>query len=102
MYVRQDVSDKASYLKDILGNAIRRRLYENVTLMWYLNASLLTRSMNLYMAETGRLTLMSIASNYGRGFYPSPISWMATVRRYDLDNVIADIERMFNRDTRMR
>lgn len=31
LYVRQDVSDKASYLKDILGNAIRRRLYENVT-----------------------------------------------------------------------
>lgn len=31
MYVRQDVSDRASYLKDIIGNAIRRRLYENVT-----------------------------------------------------------------------
>lgn len=27
--VRQDVSDKASYLKDIIGNVIRRRLYED-------------------------------------------------------------------------
>lgn len=101
MYVRQDVSDRASYLKDILGNAIRRRLYENVTPdVVASNASLPDKVKEFIHGRNGKANVDEYSEQLWGRFLSQPNSLDGNSKEIRIpDNIIADIERMFNRDT---
>lgn len=102
MYVRQDVSDRASYLKDILGNAIRRRLYENVTPdVVASNASLPDKVKEFIYGRNGKANVDEYSEQLWGRFLSQPNSLDGNSKEIRIpDNIIADIERMFNRDTK--
>lgn len=102
MYVRQDVSDRASYLKDILGNAIRRRLYENVTPdVVASNASLPDKVKEFIYGRNGKANVDEYSEQLWGRFLSQPNSLDGNSKEIRIpDNVIADIEKMFNRDTK--
>lgn len=102
MYVRQDVSDRASYLKDILGNAIRRRLYENVTPdVVASNASLPDKVKEFIHGRNGKANVDEYSEQLWGRFLSQPNSLDGNSKEIRIpDNIIADIERMFNRDTK--
>lgn len=102
MYVRQDVSDRASYLKDILGNAIRRRLYENVTPdVVASNASLPDKVKEFIYGRNGKANVDEYSEQLWGRFLSQPNSLDGNNKEIRIpDNIIADIERMFNRDTK--
>lgn len=101
MYVRQDVSDRASYLKEIIGNAIRRRLYENVTPdVVASNASLPDKVKEFIYGRNGKANVDEYSEQLWGRFLSQPNSLDGNSREIRIpDNIIADIERMFNRDT---
>lgn len=101
MYVRQDVSDRASYLKDIIGNAIRRRLYENVTPdVVASNASLPDKVKEFIYGRNGKANVDEYSEQLWGRFLSQPNSLDGNSKEIRIpDNIIADIERMFNRDT---
>lgn len=101
MYVRQDVSDRASYLKDIIGNAIRRRLYENVTPdVVASNASLPDKVNEFIYGRNGKANVDEYSDQlWARLSQPNNLDGNNKEIRIP-DNVIADIEKMFNRDTK--
>lgn len=102
MYVRQDVSDKASYLKDILGNAIRRRLYENVTPdVVASNASLPDKVNEFIYGRNGKANVDEYSDQLWARFLSQPNNLDGNNKEIRIpDNVITDIEKMFNRDTK--
>lgn len=101
MYVRQDVSDRASYLKEIIGNAIRRRLYENVTPdVVASNASLPDKVKEFVYGRNGKANVDEYSEQLWGRFLSQPNSLDGNSKEIRIpDNIIADIERMFNRDT---
>lgn len=101
VYVRQDVSDRASYLKDIIGNAIRRRLYENVTPdVVASNASLPDKVKEFIYGRNGKANVDEYSEQLWGRFLSQPNSLDGNSKEIRIpDNIIADIERMFNRDT---
>lgn len=102
MYVRQDVSDRASYLKDIIGNAIRRRLYENVTPdVVASNASLPDKVKEFIYGRNGKANVDEYSEQLWGRFLSQPNSLDGNSKEIRVpDNVITDIEKMFNRDTK--
>lgn len=102
LYVRQDVSDKVSYLKDILGNAIRRRLYENVTPdVVASNASLSDKVNEFIYGRNGKANVDEYSDQLWARFLSQPNNLDGNNKEIRIpDNVIADIEKMFNRDTK--
>lgn len=102
MYVRQDVSDRASYLKDILGNAIRRRLYENVTPdVVASNASLPDKVNEFIYGRNGKANVDEYSDQLWARFLSQPNNLDGNNKEIRIpDNVITDIEKMFNRDTK--
>lgn len=102
LYVRQDVSDKASYLKDILGNAIRRRLYENVTPdVVASNASLPDKVNEFIYGRNGKANVDEYSDQLWARFLSQPNNLDGNNKEIRIpDNIIADIEKMFNRDTK--
>lgn len=102
LYVRQDVSDKASYLKDILGNAIRRRLYENVTPdVVASNASLPDKVNEFIYGRNGKANVDEYSDQLWARFLSQPNNLDGNNKEVRIpDNVITDIEKMFNRDTK--
>lgn len=102
MHVRQDVSDRASYLKDIIGNAIRRRLYENVTPdVVASNASLPDKAKEFIYGRNGKANVDEYSEQLWGRFLSQPNSLDGNSKEIRIpDNIIADIERMFNRDTK--
>lgn len=102
MYVRQDVSDRASYLKDIIGNAIRGRLYENVTPdVVASNASLPDKVKEFIYGRNGKANVDEYSEQLWGRFLSQPNSLDGNSKEIRIpDNIIADIERMFNRDTK--
>lgn len=100
--VRQDVSDKASYLKDIIGNAIRRRLYENVTPdVVASNASLGDKAKEFIYGRNGKANVDEYSDQLWARFLSQPNNLDGNNKEIRIpDNVIADIEKMFNRDTK--
>lgn len=100
--VRQDVSDKASYLKDIIGNAIRRRLYENVTPdVVASNASLPGKVNEFIYGRNGKANVDEYSDQLWARFLSQPNNLDGNNKEIRIpDNVIADIEKMFNRDTK--
>lgn len=102
LYVRQDVSDKASYLKDILGNAIRRRLYENVTPdVVASNASLPDKVNEFIYGRNGKANVDEYSEQLWARFLSQPNNLDGNNKEVRIpDNVITDIEKMFNRDTK--
>lgn len=102
LHVRQDVSDKASYLKDILGNAIRRRLYENVTPdVVASNASLPDKVNEFIYGRNGKANVDEYSDQLWARFLSQPNNLDGNNKEIRIpDNVIADIEKMFNRDTK--
>lgn len=102
LYVRQDVSDKASYLKDILGNAIRRRLYENVTPdVVASNASLSDKVNEFIYGRNGKANVDEYSDQLWARFLSQPNNLDGNNKEIRIpDNIIADIEKMFNRDTK--
>lgn len=102
MYVRQDVSDRASYLKDIIGNAIRRRLYENVTPdVVASNASLPDKVKEFIYGRNGKANVDEYSEQLWGRFLSQPNSLDGNSKEIRIpDNVIIDIEKMFNRDTK--
>lgn len=102
MHVRQDVSDRASYLKDIIGNAIRRRLYENVTPdVVASNASLPDKVKEFIYGRNGKANVDEYSEQLWGRFLSQPNSLDGNSKEIRIpDNIIADIERMFNRDTK--
>lgn len=102
LYVRQDVSDNASYLKDILGNAIRRRLYENVTPdVVASNASLPDKVKEFIYGRNGKANIDEYSEQLWGRFLSQPNSLDGNSKEIRIpDNIIADIEKMFNRDTK--
>ena len=101
MYVRQDVSDRASYLKEIIGNAIRRRLYENVTPdVVASNASLPDKVKEFIYGRNAKANVDEYSEQLWGRFLSQPNSLDGNSKEIRIpDNIIADIERMFNRDT---
>lgn len=101
MYVRQDVSDRASYLKDILGNALRRRLYENVTPdVVASNSSLMDKVKEFIYGRNGKANVDEYSDQLWARFMSQPNDLDGNGKEIRIpDNVMADIERMFNRDT---
>lgn len=102
MYVRQDVSDRASYLKDIIGNTIRRRLYENVTPdVVASNASLPDKVKEFIYGRNGKANVDEYSEQLWGRFLSQPNSLDGNSKEIRIpDNVITDIEKMFNRDTK--
>lgn len=102
MYVRQDVSDRASYLKDIIGNAIRRRLYENVTPdVVASNASLPDKVKEFIYGRNGKANVDEYSEQLWGRFLSQPNSLDGNSKEIRIpDNVITDIEKIFNRDTK--
>lgn len=102
MYVRQDVSDRVSYLKDIIGNAIRRRLYENVTPdVVASNASLPDKVKEFIYGRNGKANVDEYSEQLWGRFLSQPNSLDGNSKEIRIpDNVITDIEKMFNRDTK--
>lgn len=102
MYVRQDVSDRASYLKDIIGNAIRRRLYENVTPdVVASNASLPDKVNEFIYGRNGKANVDEYSDQLWARFLSQPNNLDGNNKEIRIpDNIIADIEKMFNRDTK--
>lgn len=102
MYVRQDVSDRASYLKDIIGDAIRRRLYENVTPdVVASNASLPDKVKEFIYGRNGKANVDEYSEQLWGRFLSQPNSLDGNSKEIRIpDNVITDIEKMFNRDTK--
>lgn len=102
MYVRQDVSDRASYLKDIIGNAIRRRLYENVTPdVVASNASLPDKVNEFIYGRNGKANVDEYSDQLWARFLSQPNNLDGNNKEIRIpDNVITDIEKMFNRDTK--
>lgn len=102
VYVRQDVSDRASYLKDIIGNAIRRRLYENVTPdVVASNASLPDKVKEFIYGRNGKANVDEYSEQLWGRFLSQPNSLDGNSKEIRIpDNVITDIEKMFNRDTK--
>lgn len=101
MYVRQDVSDRALYLKDIIGNAVRRRLYKNVTPdVVASNASLPDKVKEFIYGRNGKANVDEYSEQLWGRFLSQPNSLDGNSKEIRIpDNIIADIERMFNRDT---
>lgn len=102
MYVRQDVSDRALYLKDIIGNAIRRRLYKNVTPdVVASNASLPDKVKEFIYGRNGKANVDEYSEQLWGRFLSQPNSLDGNSKEIRIpDNVIIDIEKMFNRDTK--
>lgn len=102
MYVRQDVSDRALYLKDIIGNAVRRRLYKNVTPdVVASNASLPDKVKEFIYGRNGKANVDEYSEQLWGRFLSQPNSLDGNSKGIRIpDNIIADIERMFNRDTK--
>lgn len=102
MYVRQDVSDRALYLKDIIGNAVRRRLYKNVTPdVVASNASLPDKVKEFIYGRNGKANVDEYSEQLWGRFLSQPNSLDGNSKEIRIpDNIIADIERMFNRDTK--
>lgn len=102
MHVRQDVSDRASYLKDIIGNAIRRRLYENVTPdVVASNASLPDKVNEFIYGRNGKANVDEYSDQLWARFLSQPNNLDGNNKEIRIpDNVITDIEKMFNRDTK--
>lgn len=102
MYVRQDVSDRASYLKDIIGNAIRRRLYENVTPdVVASNTSLPDKVNEFIYGRNGKANVDEYSDQLWARFLSQPNNLDGNNKEIRIpDNVITDIEKMFNRDTK--
>lgn len=102
MYVRQDVSDRASYLKDIIGNAVRRRLYENVTPdVVASNASLPDKVNEFIYGRNGKANVDEYSDQLWARFLSQPNNLDGNNKEIRIpDNVITDIEKMFNRDTK--
>lgn len=102
MYVRQDVSDRASYLKDIIGNAIRRRLYEDVTPdVVASNASLPDKVNEFIYGRNGKANVDEYSDQLWARFLSQPNNLDGNNKEIRIpDNVITDIEKMFNRDTK--
>lgn len=102
MYVRQDVSDRALYLKDIIGNAVRRRLYENVTPdVVASNASLPDKVKEFIYGRNGKANVDEYSEQLWGRFLSQPNSLDGNSKEIRIpDNIIADIEKMFNRDTK--
>lgn len=102
MYVRQDVSDRASYLKDIIGNTIRRRLYENVTPdVVASNASLPDKVNEFIYGRNGKANVDEYSDQLWARFLSQPNNLDGNNKEIRIpDNVITDIEKMFNRDTK--
>lgn len=102
MYVRQDVSDRALYLKDIIGNAVRRRLYKNVTPdVVASNASLPDKVKEFIYGRNCKANVDEYSEQLWGRFLSQPNSLDGNSKEIRIpDNVIADIEKMFNRDTK--
>lgn len=102
MYVRQDVSDRALYLKDIIGNAVRRRLYKNVTPdVVASNASLPDKVKEFIYGRNGKANVDEYSEQLWGRFLSQPNSLDGNSKEVRIpDNVITDIEKMFNRDTK--
>lgn len=102
MYVRQDVSDRALYLKDIIGNAVRRRLYKNVTPdVVASNASLLDKVKEFIYGRNGKANVDKYSEQLWGRFLSQPNSLDGNSKEIRIpDNVITDIEKLFNRDTK--
>lgn len=102
MYVRQDVSDRALYLKDIIGNAVRRRLYKNVTPdVVASNASLPDKVKEFIYGRNCKANVDEYSEQLWGRFLSQPNSLDGNSKEIRiLDNVITDIEKMFNRDTK--
>lgn len=102
MYVRQDISDRASYLKDIIGNALRRRLYENVTPdVVASNASLPDKVNEFIYGRNGKANVDEYSDQLWARFLSQPNNLDGNNKEIRIpDNVITDIEKMFNRDTK--
>lgn len=102
MYVRQDVSDRALYLKDIIGNAVRRRLYENVTPdVVASNASLPDKVNEFIYGRNGKANVDEYSDQLWARFLSQPNNLDGNNKEIRIpDNVIIDIEKMFNRDTK--
>lgn len=102
MYVRQDVSDRALYLKDIIGNAVRRRLYKNVTPdVVASNASLPDKVKEFIYGRNGKANVDEYSEQLWGRFLSQPNSLDGNSKEIRIpDNVIIDIEKMFNRDTK--
>ena len=102
MYVRQDVSDRASYLKDIIGNAVRRRLYKNVTPdVVASNASLPDKVKEFIYGRNGKANVDEYSEQLWGRFLSQPNSLDGNSKEIRIpDNVITDIEKMFNRNTK--
>lgn len=102
MYVRQDVSDRASYLKDIIGNAVRRRLYKNVTPdVVASNASLPDKVNEFIYGRNGKANVDEYSDQLWARFLSQPNNLDGNNKEIRIpDNVITDIEKMFNRDTK--
>lgn len=102
MYVRQDVSDRALYLKDIIGNAVRRRLYKNVTPdVVASNASLPDKVKEFIYGRNGKANVDEYSEQLWGRFLSQPNSLDGDSKEIRIpDNVITDIEKMFNRDTK--
>lgn len=102
MYVRQDVSDRALYLKDIIGNAVRRRLYKNVTPdVVASNTSLPDKVKEFIYGRNGKANVDEYSEQLWGRFLSQPNSLDGNSKEIRIpDNVITDIEKMFNRDTK--
>lgn len=102
MYVRQDVSDRALYLKDIIGNSVRRRLYKNVTPdVVASNASLPDKVKEFIYGRNGKANVDEYSEQLWGRFLSQPNSLDGNSKEIRIpDNVITDIEKMFNRDTK--
>jgi hypothetical protein len=102
MYVRQDVSDRALYLKDIIGNAVRRRLYKNVTPdVVASNASLPDKVKEFIYGRNCKANVDEYSEQLWGRFLSQPNSLDGNSKEIRIpDNVITDIEKMFNRDTK--
>lgn len=102
MYVRQDVSDRALYLKDIIGNAVRRRLYKNVTPdVVASNASLPDKVKEFIYGRNGKANVDEYSDQLWARFLSQPNNLDGNNKEIRIpDNVITDIEKMFNRDTK--
>lgn len=102
MYVRQDVSDRALYLKDIIGNAVRRRLYKNVTPdVVASNASLPDKAKEFIYGRNGKANVDEYSEQLWARFLSQPNNLDGNNKEIRIpDNVITDIEKMFNRDTK--
>ena len=102
MYVRQDVSDRALYLKGIIGNAVRRRLYKNVTPdVVASNASLPDKVKEFIYGRNGKANVDEYSEQLWGRFLSQPNSLDGNSKEIRIpDNVITDIEKMFNRNTK--